>query len=86
MFWMASNEGLIVNGSSVHAGLRSRLSGLEDWVDDERQGFFRISADDIDEIGVRGVINTILETIGTETPTYLSFDIDVIDPGLVSNL
>jgi arginase family enzyme len=23
MFWLASNEGLIVNGSSVHAGLRT---------------------------------------------------------------
>ncbi|PBP27054.1 hypothetical protein BUE80_DR001952 [Diplocarpon rosae] len=26
MFWIASNEGLILNGSSVHAGLRTRLS------------------------------------------------------------
>ncbi|KAI9778889.1 MAG: hypothetical protein M1839_007852 [Geoglossum umbratile] len=84
MFWIASNEGLILNGSSVHAGLRTRLGGdgWEDYDDDDRQGFLRISTDDIDEIGSKGVIKAILERIGTETPTYLSVDIDVIDPGL----
>ena len=82
MFWIASNEGLIVNGSSVHAGLRSRLSGWDDYDDDDRQGFLRISADDIDELGTRGIIDAILDRIGTEIPTYLSLDIDVIDPGL----
>ena len=86
MFWIASNEGLILNGSSVHAGLRSRLSGWDDYHDDERQGFLRISADDIDEMGTAGIVSAILERIGTETPTYLSLDIDVLDPGLVSKL
>ncbi|KAK4693903.1 agmatinase, partial [Lecanoromycetidae sp. Uapishka_2] len=82
MFWIASNEGLIINGSSAHAGLRSRLLGWEDYEDDERQGFLRISADDIDEIGTAGVVSAILERIGTELPVYLSLDIDVLDPGL----
>lgn len=82
MFWIASNEGLILNGSSVHGGLRSRLTSYEDYEDDERQGFLRIAADDIDEIGTRGVIDTIIERVGTEVPVYLSVDIDVIDPGL----
>ena len=86
MFWMASNEGLILNGSSAHAGLRTRLSGddWEDFADDEKQGFLRITADDIDEIGTSGIINSILERIGTEVPVYLSLDIDVLDPGIVS--
>lgn len=84
---MASNEGLILNGSSVHAGLRTRLSGVgwDDYVDDDRQGFLRISADDIDEIGTSGIVSAIIERIGTDLPTYLSIDIDVIDPGLVSS-
>lgn len=87
MFWIASNEGLIINGSSAHAGLRTRLSGdgWGDYEDDDRQGFLRISADDIDEMGTGGIINAIIERIGTETPTYLSLDIDVLDPGLVRN-
>ena len=48
------------------------------------EGFLRISADDIDEMGTAGVVSAILERIGTDTPTYLSLDIDVLDPGLVS--
>jgi agmatinase len=85
MFWMASNEGLILNGSSVHAGLRTRLSGdaWDDFDDDDRQGFLRISADDIDDIGgPRGVVERIVRRIGEDTPVYVSVDIDVLDPGL----
>lgn len=38
MYWMAGQEGLIANGS-VHAGLRTRLSGdgWDDYEDDSRQ-------------------------------------------------
>ncbi|KAI9756322.1 MAG: hypothetical protein M4579_003914 [Chaenotheca gracillima] len=84
MFWKASNEGLILNGSSVHAGLRTRLSGdgWDDYDDDDRQGFLRLSSDDIDDLGTKGIIEAIMTRIGRDTPTYLSVDIDVIDPGL----
>jgi agmatinase len=84
MFWIASNEGLIANSSSVHAGLRSRLSGddYSDYDDDSRQGFLRIASDDIDDLGTTGVIDAIMTRMGTEKPVYLSVDIDVLDPGL----
>ncbi|KKY23563.1 putative mitochondrial precursor [Phaeomoniella chlamydospora] len=84
MFWIASDEGLILNGSSVHGGLRTRLSGHDygDYADDSQQGFLQIEADDIDEIGVQGIIDTIMQRMGREVPVYLSVDIDVIDPGL----
>ena len=82
VFWMASTEGLIANGSSVHAGLRTRLSGLQDLDDDDRQGFLRISADEIDDIRPEGIVEKIYDRIGITMPVYLSFDIDVIDPGL----
>ncbi|KAI1467034.1 Arginase/deacetylase [Daldinia caldariorum] len=84
MFYLAGEEGLIVaNGTgkpSVHAGLRTRLSGLEDYEDDDAQNWVRISADDVDELGTKGVIDSIMETLGTEDPVYLSVDIDVLDP------
>ena len=84
MFYLASTEGLINNGSSVHAGLRTRLLGgdYSDYGNDESQGFLRIEADDIDVLGVNGIIKHIMKRIGTEIPVYLSVDIDVIDPGL----
>jgi len=84
MFWLASQEGLILNGSSVHAGLRTRLSGVDfsDYDDDSAQGFLRIEADDIDDIGPKGIVELIMQRIGTDVPVYLSVDIDVLDPGL----
>ncbi len=84
MFWIASNEGLIQNSSSVHAGLRSRLSGTDfsDYDEDSGKGFLRINSDDIEDLGTAGVIQTIMGRMGTQRPVYLSVDIDVIDPGL----
>jgi agmatinase len=37
---------------------------------------------EIDTIGVQGIIDRIIKTVGTKDPVYLSVDIDVIDPGL----
>lgn len=82
MLWIAGRESLVANGSSVHAGLRSRLAGHEDLDDDALQGYAQISADDIDDLGPRGVAEAIVARVGTELPVYLSVDIDVIDPGL----
>ncbi|KAI2630500.1 agmatinase [Xylaria nigripes] len=85
MFWLAGQEGLLSNASgapSVHAGLRTRLSGtgFGDFEDDDKQGWIRFSADDIDDIGPGGIAQSILDTLGTEDPVYLSVDIDVLDP------
>lgn len=91
MFWLAGNEGLLVNSTSspsVHAGLRTRLSGndFEDFEDDTAQNWFRLTADDIDEMGTSGIIKSILEAFapaeegGEQDPVYLSVDIDVLDP------
>lgn len=66
----------------MHAGLRTRLSGIEDNEDDDAQGWSRFSTDDMDDIGAKGIAERIIEHVGTQTPVYLSIDIDVIDPGL----
>lgn len=83
MLWKAWTEGLTTN-KNVHAGLRTKLSGLGDWEDDDEQGWTRISADDIWLKGVDHVIKTILNTVPKDTPTYISVDIDVLDPGFGS--
>ncbi|GAM82116.1 hypothetical protein ANO11243_000950 [Dothideomycetidae sp. 11243] len=88
MFWLAHLEGLMAANTSVHAGLRTRLSGTEDEAEDDRQGWLRIASDDIDELGWQGVADRIIQraTAGqglrSTAPVYLSIDIDVIDPGL----
>lgn len=82
MLWLASKEGLVANASSVHAGLRARITDYTDFDDDTEQGWHRIFVDDIDDMGASGVIESILSKIGTHEPVYISVDIDVIDPGL----
>lgn len=83
MLWVAHEEGL-TSTTNVHAGLRTKLSGLGDYMDDDSQNFTRIDADDIWVKGVDYVVNKILDTIPADTPTYLSVDIDVLDPGFGS--
>ncbi|KAJ5783564.1 uncharacterized protein N7518_009241 [Penicillium psychrosexuale] len=85
-FHKASREGLICNATSAHAGLRTRLTGVDagDYTNPgPEQGFIRIHADDIDELGPMGIVETILARTGVdpEQPVYLSVDIDVLDPG-----
>ena len=84
MFWIATEEGLIMNGSSVHAGLRTRLGGSDfaDYESDDTQGWCRIETDDIDELTPKGVAELIMRKMGVDVPVYLSVDIDVLDPGL----
>ena len=87
-FYTAGREGLISNTSSAHAGLRTRLTGTDD--SDytapgmPEQGFMRIHADDVDDIGVQGVIDAIIKRVGLscDEPVYLSLDIDVLDPSI----
>lgn len=85
-FHIASTEGLISNTTSAHAGIRTRLTGIDDGDytnPGPEQGFLRIHADDIDDMGPGGVIAKIIDRIGLDRdqPVYLSVDIDVLDPG-----
>jgi len=82
MFALAHNESLLL--PSVHAGLRTRLSGLDfgDYYDDDAQGWHRIEADEIDDVGPQGVVDRILKHLPKGAPVYISVDIDVLDPGL----
>jgi agmatinase len=84
MFWMASQEGLLSNDTCIHAGLRTRLSGKDwgDYEEDTKQGFARISSDDIMDKGVKGIVDEILQRVPVNVPAYISVDIDVIDPGM----
>ncbi|KAH9031856.1 Arginase/deacetylase [Lactarius hengduanensis] len=80
-FYIAHEEGLLSN-TSVHAGIRCKMTDEADTTtDEETVGFKIISTDDIDDIGINEVIRRIRERIG-DSPVYLSLDIDVIDPGL----
>ncbi|WFD28139.1 agmatinase [Malassezia nana] len=78
-FWHAAQEGLIRNGSSVHAGIRTTLSGPSDYAVDKKCGFHLNEARIIDDIGTDGIIRNIRKVV-EGNPVYLSIDIDVLDP------
>ncbi|CAN3369781.1 guanidinobutyrase [Diutina catenulata] len=80
MLWKAHQEGLTTD-TCIHAGLRSRLSGIEDYEDDDAQDYHRIESDAIWTDGVDAVAKEILATVDPKRPTYISVDIDVLDPG-----
>ncbi|KIW40140.1 agmatinase, variant 1 [Exophiala oligosperma] len=79
-FYWASEEGLLANDSSIHAGIRTTLSGPSDYENDGYCGFTRVEAREIDTIGIHGIIHRIKERVGTKNPVYLSIDIDTLDP------
>ncbi|KAG7881172.1 hypothetical protein KL938_003302 [Ogataea parapolymorpha] len=86
MLWMANEEDLLSDDYNVHIGLRTRISGKdwEDYEDDDDQGWARFSADDIWINGLRGlkeIVRSINERIPKDYPTYVSVDIDCLDPG-----
>jgi agmatinase len=73
-------EGLLVNDTNIHAGIRTTLSGPSDYDNDGYCGFEIVEAREIDTIGTDGIIKKIVDRIGTTRPVYLSIDIDTLDP------
>lgn len=73
-------EGLLKNDTNIHGGIRTTLSGPSDYDTDGYCGFEIVEAREIDTIGTEGIIRKIRNRVGTESPVYLSIDIDTLDP------
>lgn len=71
MFYKAIREGLIDPAHSVQIGIRT-------WNDDF-MGMQVIDAPAVHRLGAAAVLQRVLEIVG-ERPTYLTFDIDCLDP------
>lgn len=76
----ASELGYIKPENNFHVGIRAPF--IDDLYDEKHDldcGFNIISARDLDKIGVEGIIKK-LKAIGKDNPTYISVDIDCLDP------
>jgi agmatinase len=71
MFLRAVREGIIVPGKSVQVGIRS--------FSDDDYGFTVLDSPWVHEHGPDNAVTRIREVIG-DSPTYLTFDIDCLDP------
>ena len=78
-FRRAAEEGLFVPGRSAHVGIRGSLYGTSDLTEDAVLGFQMFNCLDIDRVGVTAIIEQLRDQVG-DLPTYLSIDIDVLDP------
>ncbi|KAF2673057.1 arginase family protein [Microthyrium microscopicum] len=79
MFHLLHEEGLLAD-KNMHLGSRSMLFQSNFDLDhDAACGFSYIRAREIDIIGVKGVVDKIVKTVGDKF-VYLSIDIDVLDP------
>ena len=88
-FWHASNEGLLSNDSNIHAGIRTTLSGLSDYKNDDKCGFQIVEARQIDNKtfgGLEGIVKAIKTRVGLKNPVYLSIDIDTLDPAFAVSI
>jgi agmatinase len=78
VFYHALNEGLVDPHRMVQIGIRSPVGrDVYDWT--LAQGVTILPADEVHELGPAAVADRIRTVVGTQ-PTYLSFDIDVLDP------
>ncbi|MGI9461672.1 MAG: agmatinase [Alphaproteobacteria bacterium] len=70
MFTRAIQDKLIIPEKSLQVGIRTVAP---------EYGIKTITADEVHDVGVAGVLKAIGDTIG-DTPCYLTFDIDCLDP------
>ena len=78
-FRRASEEGLLDRTGCLHVGTRGPLYTDADLSQDSELGFQVVSAPDVDQLGVTGLVERIRERVG-DRPVYVSVDIDVLDP------
>ncbi|WP_137120814.1 agmatinase [Segeticoccus rhizosphaerae] len=78
-FRRASEEGLVDLEASIHMGIRGSLYGRSDLRDDKRLGFTIVGCDEVEQDGAGAAIERMLARLG-DRPTYVSIDIDVLDP------
>ena len=79
-FRRASEEGLIDMTASMHVGIRGPLYSAQDLAEDTRLGFQVVSCRDVELHGLQKALDAIRSRVG-DKPTYVSVDIDVLDPG-----
>jgi agmatinase len=78
-FRRAAEEGLLDRTGCLHVGIRGPLYTAADLTEDSELGFQVVSAPDVEQIGVPGMVERIRERVG-DRPIYVSVDIDVLDP------
>ncbi len=78
-FRRAVEEGLIDPLRTIQIGIRGAQNSTEGWDYSASSGMRVVFMDEVSRVGVEAVAKEAMRTVG-DRPTYLSFDIDSIDP------
>lgn len=78
-FRHALSEGLILQGGLHQVGIRGSFGDAEERAFGARHGAQVYGAELIEDLGIRSVATRIRAALG-DRPTYLSFDVDGLDP------
>ncbi len=78
-FRVAVEEGLIDPKKTIQIGIRGSLNHKEMWKFSHDSGMRVIYMDEFYDLGVDGIIKEIHKIVG-ETPAYITFDVDGLDP------
>ncbi len=78
-FRRAVEEGLIDPSRTIQIGIRGAQNSTEGWDYSAASGMRVVFMDEVSRVGVEALAEETMQLVG-DTPTYLSFDIDSIDP------
>lgn len=82
IFRRAIEEGLVDAGRMTQIGLRATGYSAEDFDWSRQQGVRVVPAEECWYRSLAPLMQEVRERIGAKTPTYLSFDIDGLDPSV----
>ena len=78
-FRRAVEEGILEPKRTIQIGIRGAANSDECWEFGPKHGIRIVYIEEFNKLGVEKVINEVRRVVG-EGPTYVSFDIDSIDP------
>lgn len=78
-FRRAVEEGILDPKRTIQIGIRGAANSAECWQFGPEHGIRIVYIEEFNKLGVEKVINEVKRVVG-EGPTYVSFDIDSIDP------
>ena len=82
IFRRAIEEGLVIPDKMTQIGLRATGYSADDFDWARRQGVRVVPAEDCWYRSLAPLMEEVRETVGSQTPVYLSFDIDGLDPSV----
>ncbi len=82
IFRRAIEEGLVIPEKMTQIGLRATGYSADDFDWSRRRGVRVVPAEDCWYHSLVPLMDEVRETVGTDTPVYLSFDIDGLDPSV----